>query len=185
MRFKTALLALAASLAGGPALACFTVYDAQNRIVYQAQESPVDMSRPLHETMPRAYPGGHLVFGDSLDCQQQSPSRTFLQAASSGTPPLLTEERTAIAMRLPYTVVAEGIALVPDRPDDMRPGVVLAESIPPAAGPDTRAMGAGPAALPGATPGSLMRPVPRSANPWRGMAPAQPRGSARPDGSRR
>ncbi len=144
MKFLSALSAAGALLATGPALACYTVYDGQNRIVYQAQAAPVDMSRPLHETMPRAFPGGHLVFGDALDCQLQSPSRTFLQA-TSGKPPLLTDERTARALGLPHTIVAEGIALVPDRPDNMRPGVVLVESAPSATGPDTRAMGAAPA----------------------------------------
>ncbi len=171
MKVLSALFAAGALLAAAPALACYTVYDEQERIVYQALEAPVDMSRPLHETVPRAFPGGHLVFGDSLDCQMQSPSRTFLQATSSGSPPLLTDERTARAMGLPHTIVAEGIALVPDRPDSMRPGVVLAGSGLPGAVPDTRAMGAGPAGLPGATPGTLMRPVPRSLGTARRSAP--------------
>ncbi|WP_332815683.1 hypothetical protein [Ramlibacter sp.] len=162
MKVLSALFAAGTLLAAAPALACYTVHDAQGRIVYQAQEPPVDMSRPLHETVDRIAPGGHLVFGDSLDCQVQSPSRTFLQATSSGSPPLLTHERTARAMGLPYTRVAEGIALVPDRPDDMRPGVVLAGSGLAGAVPDTRAMGAGPAGLTAGAPGTVMRRVPRS-----------------------
>lgn len=185
MKPRTVLLGLAA-LAAGPALACYTVYDAQNRVVYNAQEPPVDMSRPLHETLARAYPGGHLVFGDSLACPPRSYSRGFLQATSLGRLPLLTHERTAIAMRLPYTVVAEGIALVPDRPADMRPGVVLAESGPAGAAPDTRMMGAGTAAPPAGAPATLTRPAPRGTPPALTYTPpAQQRGSLRPDGSRR
>lgn len=171
MELRSVVLAAAAACAAAPALACYTVYDAQGGIVYQAQQAPVDMSRPLHETMPLAFPGGHLVFGDSLDCQQQSPSRTFLQATSNGTPPLLTDERSARALGLPHTIVAAGIALVPDRPANMRPGVVLAESVPPAAGPDTRAMGAGPAGLTAGRPDTVMRPVPRSGAGLRGPHP--------------
>ena len=50
MRTRNALLAAAALLATGQALACFTVYDRNNRIVYNAQTPPVDMSQPRHET---------------------------------------------------------------------------------------------------------------------------------------
>ncbi|WBY01501.1 hypothetical protein PE066_18855 [Ramlibacter tataouinensis] len=162
MKPQPVLLAIAA-LAAGPALACYTVYDAQNRVVYNAQEPPFDMSRPLHENLARAYPGAHLVFGEARDCPQQSYSRGFLQATSLGHRPLLTDARTAIAMRLPHTVVADGIVLVPDRPADMRPGVVLAESQPPA-GADTRAMGAA-AAVPASRPAPPRQP-PRVYRRW-------------------
>ncbi|HYD76928.1 hypothetical protein [Ramlibacter sp.] len=180
MELRSVVLGAVAAFAAVPALACYTVYDARGSIVYQAQQAPVDMSRPLHETMPRAFPGGHLVFGDSLDCQQQSPSQTFLRAVSDGSPPLLTDERSARALGQPYTVVGQDIALVHDRPADMRPGVVLAGSEP-----DTRAMGAGPAAPSGATLGTLMRPAPRGDRPRMYQAPLQSPASPRPDGSRR
>ncbi|TFY98747.1 hypothetical protein [Ramlibacter rhizophilus] len=60
--------------AAGPVLAqCYTVYDAQNRVLYHARQSPVDMSRPLHETVPAAFPGGHLVFDNFSQCDELRP----------------------------------------------------------------------------------------------------------------
>lgn len=55
-------------LAAPHALACFTVYDASNRIVYNAQTPPVNMSYQIHEVLPSVYPGGHMVFGNDPDC---------------------------------------------------------------------------------------------------------------------
>ncbi|MBX3655376.1 MAG: hypothetical protein KF686_14425 [Ramlibacter sp.] len=61
-------VACALALTGGHALACFTVYAPDNRVVYNAQEPPVDMRYPIHETLPRVFPGGHMVFGTGQDC---------------------------------------------------------------------------------------------------------------------
>ena len=158
MRIRSVLLASVAALAAGQALACFTVYDRNNRIVYNGAKPPVDMSRPLHETLPKAFPGGHLVFGAGSDCPRETDLGGPTQLPSrDGRSPLLTNVGTAQSMGLPHTVVAAGVALVPQRPDDMRPGVVLAGSGLPDAGPDTSAMGAGPA--PGAA-AAARRPGP-------------------------
>lgn len=63
---KTAVAALAAGLfAQGGWAACYVVYDANKQIIYRSQMPPVDLSRPLHETVPQIAPGGTLVF--SLD----------------------------------------------------------------------------------------------------------------------
>ena len=147
MRIRNVLLASVAALAAGQALACFTVYDRNNRIVYNGPKPPVDLSRPVHETLPKVFPGGHLVFGAGTDCPRESdlitPNR---MPAQDGKSPLLTNVKTAVSMGLPHTIVADGIALVPQRPDDMRPGVMTAESgLPAPGGPNTAAMGAGPA----------------------------------------
>ena len=144
MRAKRTLLAAFAALAAGPALACFTVYDRNNLIVYNAIEAPVDMSRPLNETLPQKYPGGHLVFDNTGDCPTAQPQQQMRIAASPGRSVLLTEPATARAMGLQHTVIADGVAVVQDRPDSMRPGVMVADTLPVAA-PDTRTMGAGPA----------------------------------------
>jgi hypothetical protein len=62
----TAAAALVAGLfAQGSWAACYIVYGADKQIIYRSQLPPVDMSRPLHETVPRIAPGGTLVF--SLD----------------------------------------------------------------------------------------------------------------------
>lgn len=65
---RVAGLAAASALLAMPAQACYTVYDAANRVVYQAQTPPVDMRFQIHEVLPRVYPGGHLVFGNEQDC---------------------------------------------------------------------------------------------------------------------
>lgn len=68
MNFKHILCGAVCAAAALPALACFTVYDRSNRVVYNAQTPPVDMGYPIHETLPRVFPGGHMVFDDSGDC---------------------------------------------------------------------------------------------------------------------
>jgi hypothetical protein len=90
------LLASLLGLAAWPALACYTVYDSANRILYQSDKPPVDMSRPLHETLPQRFPGGLLVFDEGAECLVVSPV-----AMGDGGPvtralsPLLSDENTA------------------------------------------------------------------------------------------
>ncbi|RZL05442.1 MAG: hypothetical protein EOP40_20140, partial [Rubrivivax sp.] len=58
---KTTLIAIAAlplALLSLPASACFKVYDASNRVVYHAQNPPVNMAYQIHQTLPAVYPGG-------------------------------------------------------------------------------------------------------------------------------
>lgn len=133
MKLKLALLATLA-VASVNAMACYTVYDQSNRIVYNAQIAPVDMSRPLHETLPVVFPGGHMVFGATTDC----PSETFVRAApvvsraSAKPAPLLTDMRTAEAMHLPHTILPSGVALV-SNPPPLAVGVtVIASTAVPA-----------------------------------------------------
>lgn len=143
MKLKLALLCTLGLASSNVMASCYTVYDRSNQVVYNAQTPPVDMSRPLHETMPAAFPGGHLVFDSGAACPGDSPVRRG--AAASVRSPLLTDAGTAAAMGLPHTVMATGVALISNRPDSMQPGVVVAESGLPAAAPNTAAMGAGPA----------------------------------------
>ena len=94
MKLKLALLC-SLGLAAGNALACFTVYDRSNRVVYHAQTSPVDMTRQLHETLPRAFPGGHMVFGGGTDCPiaQTRPLAGVRAAGPSRNATMITEMR--------------------------------------------------------------------------------------------
>ena len=41
--------------------ACYTVFDRYSRVVIQDAQPPVDMARPLHETVPQRFPGGLLA----------------------------------------------------------------------------------------------------------------------------
>lgn len=100
------LLATASLQAG----ACYTVYDASNQIVYNARTAPVDMSQPISQTLPKVFPGGHLVVTDSTDCPRGQPAP--LVSDRTGNAPLLTDRRTAAAMNVPHTILASGVALV-------------------------------------------------------------------------
>ncbi|MEO8020808.1 hypothetical protein [Polaromonas sp.] len=59
---RYALVALFPALSASQALACYTVYNRSNQVVYHAAAAPVDMRYQLHQTLPAVYPGGHLVF---------------------------------------------------------------------------------------------------------------------------
>ncbi len=59
---KYALGVVLASLLSGHALACYTVYNRANQVIYHAAAAPVDMRFQLHETLPAVFPDGHLVF---------------------------------------------------------------------------------------------------------------------------
>jgi hypothetical protein len=143
MRTLHALLALGAALAAAPALACYTVYDRDNRIVYNDVRPPVDMSLPLHESLAKRFGAGmSMVFNESNDC----PSEARLAVrARDGKSPLLIDQRTAEELKLPHKPLGRGMAVVEERPDAMRPGIVMSESGLPRED-DTRATGAGPAA---------------------------------------
>lgn len=69
-----ALIAAAAAACAAPAVAsayCFTMYDGQNRLTYQSQTSPVDLSLPISQAMARRYPGQSLVMSmDASNCSE-------------------------------------------------------------------------------------------------------------------
>lgn len=62
-------LALLLSAAGAArADVCFTVLDSGGRVLHQSRKAPVDMSRPISETLNRRFPGASLmVFGTNND----------------------------------------------------------------------------------------------------------------------
>ena len=148
MKLKLAL-SLLAIVSCGQAAACYTVYNRANQVVYQAQTAPVDMSYPLHQTLPAVFPGGHLVFDTSLDCPREQAMPVPLRQATSSSAPLLTDRGTAQAMGLPHTLIAANVALVPAQAAaraDLSTFSVIPSAVAaaPAGVPDTRAMGAGP-----------------------------------------
>lgn len=123
MKLKFAFLC-SLGLAATNALACFTVYDPSNRVVYNGQTPPVDMSLPLHQTLPQVYPGGHLVFNGNMECSRVQ----IVESRSPDASPLLTDRRTAQALKLPHTILPTGAVLVSQPPENMRPGVSVASS---------------------------------------------------------
>jgi hypothetical protein len=67
---KKSTVFLAAALCAGlwshSAMAtCYVVYDSAQNVVYRSVYPPVDLSLVLHQTVPRAVPGGVLVFAPS------------------------------------------------------------------------------------------------------------------------
>ncbi len=87
MAIKSKFLFAALSLASLQALGqCYTVYDRDERVVYQGRESPVDMSRPLHQTVPGLFPGGHLVLDNvTQDCGAVRPTMAVVPSAGKMT----------------------------------------------------------------------------------------------------
>jgi hypothetical protein len=169
MKLKIALLA-GLALAGANAMACYTVYDAQNRVVFQSTEAPVDMSQPLHTALERKFaPGASMVFNQGASCTPVSLAqvarpvggnipvntirmeRSGKQMSPSSGAPLLTDRATAERQGLPHTVVAGNIVMVPAsaaaRVDLPTFTVVPADTALARApvAPDTRMLGAGPA----------------------------------------
>ncbi len=59
---KFALGALLPVFFSSQALACYTVYNRANQVIYHASTPPVDMSYQLHQTLPAVFPDGHMVF---------------------------------------------------------------------------------------------------------------------------
>ena len=66
--FKTTALAvLALSACAWAQAGCFTVYNGKNEVIYRSAQTPVDLSKPLHETQNQLPPGAHLVFSPNND----------------------------------------------------------------------------------------------------------------------
>lgn len=180
MQKKLALLC-GLLLAGGQAMACYTVYDGNNRVIYQGTEAPVDMSLPLHQALAAQYPArSTLVFNQSANCTPVGLAQVARPATSaippntirmertgrqlsptSGTSPLLTDRATAQRQGLPHTVLAGNIVMVPASAAarvHVPTFTVIPADTAVARAPDTRALGAGPA--PGETVITEMRDPP-------------------------
>jgi len=183
MKVKFALLP-GLLLAAANAMACYTVYDASSRVVYQGPEAPVDMSLPLHQALAERFPrGAQLVFDQAATCrpigiaQVPRPSgtdappntirleRTGTTIPSSSAPaPLFTDRQTAERANLPHTQVAGEVVVVPPAVAGraMHATVTVLPSSTFAAGapaaPDTTALGAGPARPTAAAAAAAARP---------------------------
>ena len=125
-------LVCAIGLASVNAMACYTVYDRNSNIVYNAQTPPVDMSRPIHETVPVAFPGGTMIFGSATDCPREMPDRVAAPAAPAKPSPLLTDRRTAASLNVPHTILPSGVALISQPTAIMTAGLATYSTSPPA-----------------------------------------------------
>lgn len=82
---------LAGLFAPGAWATCYVVYGPDRQVVYRAQVPPVDMSRQVHETLPRVAPGGTMVFSPSnAGCEltlDKLPLKVAAQPAARRTAP--------------------------------------------------------------------------------------------------
>lgn len=82
---KYALAALLPVLSGGQALACYTVYNRANQVIYHAAQAPVDMRYQLHQTLPAIFPGGHMVFSiTDTSCPPVNLTRSNIRDSAGG-----------------------------------------------------------------------------------------------------
>jgi hypothetical protein len=129
MKLNQLILCSLLGFAATQAMACYTVYDRSDRVVYQSHTPPVDMSRPLHETLPARFPGGHMIFNAAVDCPVISSVASGTGGPSlASNAPLLTDARTARALGLPHTVLNGGIVVVRPRDVSLQPGVTVVPS---------------------------------------------------------
>ncbi len=69
LRYATAIV-LAGLFSQAATAACYVIYGPDEEVIYRSVEPPVDMSRPLHETLPLVAPGGKLIFSlDTHGCE--------------------------------------------------------------------------------------------------------------------
>jgi len=129
MKLNQLILCSLLGFAASQALACYTVYDRSDRIVYQSQTPPVDMSRPLHETLQARFPGGHMIFEAAGDCPVISSVASGAGGPTlSSISPLLMDQRTAEVLKVPHKVLSNGVVLVQPRDAIMAPGMTVIPS---------------------------------------------------------
>ena len=103
------------------ALACYTVYGPADRVLYRSVQAPVDMSRPLHETLPQRFPNGHLVFDAAASCDELPALARPLPVERNSR--MYTDRATAQALKVPFTVVSGNVVMIESGGPGVRPAV--------------------------------------------------------------
>lgn len=66
---RAALVLSACAMAQVASAACYFVYTPNNELIYRSNQTPVDLSVPLHMTVPKLSPGATLFFSlDEYNC---------------------------------------------------------------------------------------------------------------------
>lgn len=66
---RAALLLSACAIAQAASAACYFVYAPNNELIYRSNLAPVDLSLPLHQTVPQLSPGARMFFSlDEYNC---------------------------------------------------------------------------------------------------------------------
>ena len=91
-----AVTALAAALFSPVAsAACFLIYAPDGELIYRSIEPPVDMSYPLHQTLPKVAPGGKLIFSLDLHGCELTINKLSVRAGKPASVPLPVQDRRA------------------------------------------------------------------------------------------
>ncbi|QXZ08219.1 hypothetical protein KUF54_08740 [Comamonas sp. Y33R10-2] len=66
---RATVLVSACALAQAASAACYFVYAPNNELIYRSNLAPVDLSQPLHMTVPQLSPGARMFFSlDEYNC---------------------------------------------------------------------------------------------------------------------
>ena len=69
---RATLVLSACALAQAASAACYFVYAPNNELIYRSNRSPVDLSLPLHMTVPKLSPGATMFFSlDEFNCRTE------------------------------------------------------------------------------------------------------------------
>lgn len=92
--FKSAVVAvLALTASAWSQAACYTVYNSKNEVVYRSMQTPVDLSKPLHQTQSQLPAGAHLVFTPNNDvCVTEVNELPGAQALKSTSANMVTDK---------------------------------------------------------------------------------------------
>lgn len=81
---QAAALLLLAAWGQTASATCYLVYAPDNSVVFRSLQSPVDLSLPLHVTLPAVAPRGRLVFSpENNGCEFESDKLETLRTMSS------------------------------------------------------------------------------------------------------
>ncbi|WP_395055324.1 hypothetical protein [Polaromonas sp.] len=82
---KYVLGVLLTATVSGQALACYTVYNRANQVIYHAAAAPVDMRYQLHQTLPAVFNDGHMVFSiTDTNCPAVNQTRSNIRDSAGG-----------------------------------------------------------------------------------------------------
>lgn len=106
------------------AAGCFSVYSLDNRLLYRSEVSPVDLSRPLSETLPRVFPAGSSMsfVTDEVPCPAVALSAPAPSGASALPP---AKKSSSAAADADWAASPSGIPTAQERaaPTPEGPGV--------------------------------------------------------------
>lgn len=93
---RATLVLSACALAQAASAACYFVYAPNNELIYRSNRSPVDLSLPLHMTVPKLSPGATLLFSlDEYNCATEVnliAERALMSQARNGRERRLRED---------------------------------------------------------------------------------------------